>query len=30
MVVVPVVEGEFEKMTDQYIANLTSKFGGEV
>jgi carbon monoxide dehydrogenase subunit G len=30
MVVVPVVESEFEKMTDQYIANLTKKFGGEV
>lgn len=30
MVVVPVVEGEFEKMTDKYIANLTKKFGGEV
>ena len=30
MVVVPVVEGEFEKMTDKYIANLTKKFGGEI
>ena len=30
MVVAPIVEGEFEKMTDQYIANLTKKFGGEV
>ena len=30
MVVVPMVEGEFEKMTDQYIANLVKKFGGEV
>jgi carbon monoxide dehydrogenase subunit G len=30
MVVVPVVEGEFEKMTDKYIANLIKKFGGEV
>lgn len=30
MVVVPVVESEFEKMIDQYIANLTKKFGGEV
>ena len=30
MVVVPVVESEFEKMTDQYITNLTKKFGGEV
>ncbi len=30
MVVAPIVEGEFEKMTDTYIANLTKKFGGEV
>lgn len=30
MVVAPVVESEFEKMTDKYIANLTKKFGGEV
>jgi carbon monoxide dehydrogenase subunit G len=30
MVVTPIVEAEFEKMTDQYIANLTKKFGGEV
>jgi carbon monoxide dehydrogenase subunit G len=30
MVVVPVVEAEFEKMVEQYIANLTKKFGGEV
>ena len=30
MVVVPVVEGEFEKMVETYIANLTQKFGGEV
>jgi carbon monoxide dehydrogenase subunit G len=30
MVVGPVVEAEFEKMTDKYIANLTKKFGGEV
>jgi carbon monoxide dehydrogenase subunit G len=30
MVVAPIVEGEFEKMTDKYIANLTKKFGGEV
>ena len=30
MVVVPVVEGEFEKMVETYIANLTKKFGGEV
>jgi carbon monoxide dehydrogenase subunit G len=30
MVVAPVVEAEFEKMTEQYIANLTQRFGGEV
>lgn len=30
MVVAPVVEAEFEKMTEQYIANLTKRFGGEV
>ncbi len=30
MVVKPVVEAEFEKMVEQYIANLTKKFGGEV
>ncbi len=29
MVVKPVVEAEFEKMVEQYIANLTKKFGGE-
>ena len=29
MVVGPVVEAEFEKMIEQYIANLTKKFGGE-
>jgi carbon monoxide dehydrogenase subunit G len=29
MVVAPVVEAEFEKMTEQYIANLTQHFGGE-
>jgi carbon monoxide dehydrogenase subunit G len=29
MVVKPVVESEFEKMVEQYIANLTKKFGGE-
>lgn len=29
MVVVPVVEAEFEKMVEQYIANLTTHFGGE-
>lgn len=30
MVVAPVVEVEFEKMIEQYIANLTQRFGGEV
>ncbi|HMA08737.1 MAG TPA: SRPBCC family protein [Ramlibacter sp.] len=30
MVVAPVVEGEFEKLVDQYIANLIKRFGGEV
>ena len=30
MVVAPVVEAEFEKMVEQYIANLTAHFGGEV
>lgn len=30
MVVAPVVEAEFEKMIEQYIANLTQRFGGEV
>jgi carbon monoxide dehydrogenase subunit G len=30
MIVSPVVEGEFEKLVDQYIANLIKKFGGEV
>ncbi len=30
MVVAPVVEGEFEKLTDKYIANLIKRFGGEV
>jgi carbon monoxide dehydrogenase subunit G len=30
MMVAPVVEAEFEKMTEQYIANLTKQFGGEV
>jgi carbon monoxide dehydrogenase subunit G len=29
MVVGPVVEGEFEKMVEQYIDNLTAHFGGE-
>lgn len=30
MVVGPVVEGEFEKLVDKYIANLIKKFGGEI
>jgi len=30
MVVEPVIEAEFEKMTEQYIANLIERFGGEV
>ena len=30
MVVAPVVEGEFEKLVEKYIANLVKKFGGEV
>lgn len=30
VVVGPVVEGEFEKLVDKYIANLIKKFGGEV
>jgi carbon monoxide dehydrogenase subunit G len=30
MVVKPIVENEFESMVEQYIANLTQKFGGEV
>ena len=29
MVVAPVVEAEFEKMVEQYIDNLSNKFGGE-
>jgi len=29
MVVAPVVEAEFEKLVEQYIANLTKRFGGE-
>ncbi len=29
MVVAPVVEGEFEKMVEKYIDNLTKRFGGE-
>jgi carbon monoxide dehydrogenase subunit G len=30
MVVAPVVESEFEKLVDRYIANLIKQFGGEV
>jgi carbon monoxide dehydrogenase subunit G len=30
MIVGPVVQGEFEKLVDKYIANLIKKFGGEV
>lgn len=30
MVVAPLVEAEFEKLTEQYIDNLTKRFGGEV
>lgn len=30
MVVVPVVEGEFEKLVEKYLANLIKRFGGEV
>ena len=30
MVVAPVVESEFEKLVDKYIANLIKKFGGGV
>ncbi len=30
MVVGPIVEGEFEKLVEQYIANLIKRFGGEV
>jgi len=29
MVVVPVVQGEFEKLVEQYIDNLIQRFGGE-
>jgi hypothetical protein len=30
VVVVPVVQGEFEKLVDKYIDNLIKRFGGEV
>ena len=29
-VVAPVVEGEFEKLVEKYLANLARRFGGEV
>ena len=29
MVVAPIVEGEFEKLVEQYIDNLIERFGGE-
>ena len=30
MVVAPVVEGEFEKLVEKYLENLSKRFGGEV
>lgn len=30
MVITPLVTSEFEKMTDQWVANLSERFGGEV
>jgi carbon monoxide dehydrogenase subunit G len=30
IVIAPLVEAEFEKMTEQYIDNLVERFGGEV
>jgi len=30
LVVAPMVEAEFERLTEQYIANLIERFGGEV
>ncbi len=30
LVAAPVVEAEFERLTEQYIANLCERFGGEV
>lgn len=30
IVVAPVVEAEFEKLIEQYLANLSKRFGGEV
>jgi hypothetical protein len=29
IVVAPLVEAEFEKLTEQYIDNLIKRFGGE-
>ena len=29
-IVAPIVEGEFERLADQYVANLIRAFGGEV
>jgi uncharacterized phage protein gp47/JayE len=29
MIVVPVVQGEFEKLVEKYIDNLIQRFGGE-
>ena len=30
MVVVPVVQGEFEKLVEKYLDNLIARFGGDV
>ncbi len=30
MVITPLVKSEFEKMTDQWVENLSKRFGGEV
>jgi hypothetical protein len=30
VIVVPVVDGEFEKLVDKYVANLIKRFGGEL
>jgi len=30
VVVTPLIESEFEKLTEQYINNLTQRFGGEI
>jgi hypothetical protein len=30
MIVAPMVQAEFEKAVEQYISNLTQRFGGEV